>query len=280
MEIVTGQTGEPHVTSQQDREINAAIFGAENYVLPIGEQLRCELQSSNLLRIYDGMLCMQGCIATISAGNYDDLSVESGTSGGIRKDLVCAKYEKNLSTLYESVMLTIVKGDNEGNLPVIETGNIRDGSLIAYFPLYQITVDGLSEVTVNKLFTVTDDNLGHTQKVLWKGSSYMDGGQTAQLNDLVSNQKNGIIVVFCSYNNGPSDARLSEFFIPKIEIGLLNGKGHQFPLISSQFASIGNKYLYIYDDRIIGDNGNVVSSTANGIKFNNKNYVLRYVFGV
>ena len=31
MDIITGYTGSPHVTAEQDRDVNIGIFGAESY---------------------------------------------------------------------------------------------------------------------------------------------------------------------------------------------------------------------------------------------------------
>ena len=51
-------------------------------------------------------------------------------------------------------------------------------------------------------------------------------------------------------------------------------------LIASKFATIGTKYLYIYDNYIKGNAENDDSGTTSGITYNNAQYVLRYVIGV
>ena len=43
MDIITGYTGSPHVTAEQDRDVNIGIFGAESYVLRTGSQLKAEV---------------------------------------------------------------------------------------------------------------------------------------------------------------------------------------------------------------------------------------------
>ena len=47
MDIITGYTGSPHVTAEQDRDINIGIFGNESYVLQTGSQLTAEVSSKN-----------------------------------------------------------------------------------------------------------------------------------------------------------------------------------------------------------------------------------------
>ena len=51
MEIVSGRTGKPHVTSQQFRQIIEGIISDESCILPSGENLEPELVSNNLLKI-------------------------------------------------------------------------------------------------------------------------------------------------------------------------------------------------------------------------------------
>ena len=47
MEIITGYTGKPHVTAEQDRDVNEGIFDTGSFVLKTGSQLAAELVSNN-----------------------------------------------------------------------------------------------------------------------------------------------------------------------------------------------------------------------------------------
>ena len=44
MEIVSGRTGSPHVTSQQFRQLVEGIVGQESYILTSGENLEPKLR--------------------------------------------------------------------------------------------------------------------------------------------------------------------------------------------------------------------------------------------
>lgn len=44
MEIITGYTGKPHVTSEQDRDVNIGVVGEGSYVLRTGMQLAAVFQ--------------------------------------------------------------------------------------------------------------------------------------------------------------------------------------------------------------------------------------------
>lgn len=51
MELVTGRSGSPHITSQQDRQLHQGIFGDGAYILNTGNMLEPEVQSSNSIHI-------------------------------------------------------------------------------------------------------------------------------------------------------------------------------------------------------------------------------------
>jgi hypothetical protein len=119
-------------------------------------------------------------------------------------------------------------------------------------------------------------------KVLWSGAYYMNGSQTITLNEAISKQTNGIVLVFSLFRNGAAeDVSINTAFVSKKEVELLNGAPHTFLMaINAGFSNIGAKYLVINDTTISGNDTNVSSGTNSGITFNNGSYVLRYVIGV
>lgn len=120
------------------------------------------------------------------------------------------------------------------------------------------------------------------QKILWEGGKYMTADHQADLSEPVSQQDNGIVLVFSTYQNGAAiDANFNHFFVPKKFIELMPGYGTAFQMNTVNFNTVGAKYLYIHDNYIKGNESNNLSGTAtSGIVFNNAMYVLRYVLGV
>ena len=55
MDIITGYVGSPHVTAEQDRDINIGIFGAESYVLQKFHQIMKSRSEMALLCIRDAL---------------------------------------------------------------------------------------------------------------------------------------------------------------------------------------------------------------------------------
>lgn len=110
-------------------------------------------------------------------------------------------------------------------------------------------------------------------------SWYMTEGHTVNLSQKISEQPVGIVLIFSLYSDG--EAKNSEFFemfIPKYMAIKHPGVGHNFNLCG-MFGN-GVKYLYIYDDRIVGHASNGETKTIGGIEYTNNRYVLRYVIGV
>lgn len=119
------------------------------------------------------------------------------------------------------------------------------------------------------------------QKVLWSGATYMTAGHQADLDEPVSQQDNGIVLVFSTYVDGAAvDANFNLFFVPKKFVEIMGGYGSAFQMNTVNFSTVGAKYLYIHDTYIKGNENNNLSGTAAGITFNNAMYVLRYVLGV
>ena len=98
MKAVTVQQNQAHVTSWQDRMGNQGAFGEESYVLDIGQKMAAEVYSNYEVRIRDGALVHQGCLAVIQKGTYDAMAIRNGTQGMKRIDLIVARYTKNAET--------------------------------------------------------------------------------------------------------------------------------------------------------------------------------------
>lgn len=157
MEIITGYTGKPHVTAEQDRDVNEGIFDTGSFVLKTGSQLAAELVSNTEIKVRDGVLVIQGCTAVIKKNTYDPVTIANGSQGMKRIDLIVARYNKNEETKIEEVTLKVIQGTPNAStaaVPTYKTGDIQSGDLVADMPLYKVTLDGLNVTSVDKMFTV------------------------------------------------------------------------------------------------------------------------------
>lgn len=188
-------------------------------------------------------------------------------------------------TLIQSIILANISSEKPGTLEInskspIKTFSLKDGDgnekvniglLGADFPRLSIAGTNIMDIIKG-------------QNVLWGADRtsgwFMNAQQRADLSEKVSDQKHGIVLVFCYYN-GASDTNYEwqSFFIPK-ELVAMDSSGHGFLLKRGCFTRIGAKYLYIGDQSISGNADNEKTGTANGITFANNKFVLRFVIGV
>lgn len=162
IKIVTGMTGEPHITSDDDRALNLGIFGKDSYVLPVGDVLKLEMVDVNTARISCGDIVMKGCHARIPAGDYEEVLIDNGTNGYNRIDLIVAQYERNAGV--ESVTLQVIKGTPSTGTavqPEYPSGSIYWGTTKDCFPLYSVTLAGINISGTTKLFTTIDARLSN-----------------------------------------------------------------------------------------------------------------------
>jgi hypothetical protein len=160
MEIITGYTGKPHVTSEQDRDVNIGVVGKGSYVLQTGMQLAAEVSSNNEIKIRDGVLMHQGCTASIKKNTYDSLIIINGSQGMKRIDLIVARYEKNQDNGIESLDLKVIQGtpaESTPTVPEYTEGDIQAGDYVADMTRYQVIIDGLNITEVKKVCEVAPD---------------------------------------------------------------------------------------------------------------------------
>lgn len=157
MEMVTRYAGEAHISAEDWAELNRGIVGAESYAFAEGRAFEAELISNNLLKIYDGCGVMQGREVRIPAGQSEEVTIENGTQGEKRIDLVVERYIKNEDTKVERSKTTMIKGTPvvaDPQVPAHIEGNIRDGDMMADWPLYEVELDGINVVEVRPVFKV------------------------------------------------------------------------------------------------------------------------------
>ena len=144
--LITGYWGEPHVTAENDRGLNAGIFGPGRLVLPVGQQLRAEYIGNNTVRLYDGKLLDNGALGGIPAGKYVDLLIPEAGQGMKRNDIIVFQYSKDASTLVETGVFAVVSGKEVSGTAadpaLVQQDLLTDEATFDQMPLYRVAVDG------------------------------------------------------------------------------------------------------------------------------------------
>lgn len=158
--ILTGYTGERHITPLNDAAVYRSLFGQGSYITGEGEVCAATMPSINEFDILSGHLSIQGVQVLITA---DALSVDTCASGSKRKDIVAARWSHDTETLIDSVTLAVIKGtevtSGTASLPSYNTGSIADGATAVDMPLYVIDLDG-STVTFSRVAEILYGNVG------------------------------------------------------------------------------------------------------------------------
>lgn len=161
MQIVTGKTGTPHVTSQQFRQFIEGTVGQGSYILNSAENLEPELVTNNKLKIRSGMMCHHGNLSVVEIGTYDEVTIPNGTQGMKRVILIANRYTRNEETGIEECewhkFIGASDPDEFKEVTSYTEGNLQDGDLVDDCPVFEIHQDGLNVTEIKKLLSVTPD---------------------------------------------------------------------------------------------------------------------------
>ena len=153
IELVDGKAGTAHISSGDKAIIHQAKFGASDMVFEWGDAMSCTMQSANKAVIGTGCASIQGLDWHIT--NPETVTIQSGSSGKNRNDVICAHYHRETSTGVEKVELVAFKGvpsDGAAVDPTIPSAKILNGAADAYMSLWRIPLTGITAGTPVRLF--------------------------------------------------------------------------------------------------------------------------------
>ena len=185
--------GKDHITASQLGRIVEGVAGKGRYVLPTLNQMTAEMQTANKVRVGTGDLVMDGRVVTNEAAV--DLTVESGTSGYKRNDLVVCRYTKNASTGVEKFAAEVVKGTPTTGTaadPKVTEGDISTGSASAVMPLWRIPLNGITPGAPVRIAPVAStlktlgDSVSQTQSFSSGGVSAARVGRVCTVSAMLS----------------------------------------------------------------------------------------------
>lgn len=154
-EIVDGMTGTKHISSDDLAALNTATVGKADCVLEYGDDFALTMASANSATLGTGVGMVGGKRFWNQAAT--SLTIQSGTQGQKRNDLVVARYAKT-STGIESIEPVVIKGTPTTGTPADPATTAND------LKLWRIPLDGINAGAPVKLFdTVAPlDSLGQT----------------------------------------------------------------------------------------------------------------------
>lgn len=142
-EIVDGMAGVKHISSDDLSALNIATIGKADCVLGYGDNFKLTMASANNATLGTGVGMVGGKRFWNPAAT--SLTVQSGTQGQKRNDLVVARYAKSTSGI-ESIRPVVIKGTPS-------TGTAADPATTSNdLKLWRIRLNGISVGTPEALF--------------------------------------------------------------------------------------------------------------------------------
>ena len=157
--VNTAPEAEPHICAEDDAAVYQAIFGGDG-VSTIGQTCKATVLSNNKVRIADGVLCVDGHMARIPYGEYEDCEIVNGQSGKNRNDIIVAKFETTGTGGIDIMTCEAIQGTAGETAvdPELTQDNIYAGGKVREYPLYRVKIEGLSITAVEQMFEIVPSN--------------------------------------------------------------------------------------------------------------------------
>lgn len=142
-EIVDGMTGTKHISSDDLAALNTATVGKADCVLEYGDDFKLTMASANSATLGTGVGMVGGKRFWNQAAT--SLTIQSGTQGQKRNDLIVARYAKTSAGI-ESITPVVIKGAPSADAaadPEVTANDLK---------LWRIPLDGINAGTPVKLF--------------------------------------------------------------------------------------------------------------------------------
>ena len=154
-EIVDGMTGTKHISSDDLAALNTAAVGKADCVLEYGDDFALTMASANSATLGTGVGMVGGKRFWNQAAT--SLTVQSGTQGQKRNDLIVARYAKTSAGI-ESITPVVIKGTPSADTaadPEVTANDLK---------LWRIPLDGINAGAPVKLFETVEPlaSLGQT----------------------------------------------------------------------------------------------------------------------
>lgn len=204
----------------------------------------------------------RGCVSHAEGENTQATGEHSHASG----------YE-TIASGNEQTVIGRYNTDDASQLFIIGNGSANDARKNAF------TVSETGDITStgNTVQLIKNGNLvasyDGTTPVLLSTAVYPNADYTGIFSAPASTQPHGILIEFAPYVDGQAKGYgLVTFFIPKRRCN-----GESYNIYIDPWCS---KWIYVYDNKIVGNDANSKTGTTNGISYNNRKYVLSRVYGV
>lgn len=164
VELITGSAGTPHISGDDVGHLLAGTVGVGSYVLPTGSQLKATMPTVTSLTVADGDAVLHGRHIRVSSPTT--VTIDPGTQGQKRNDLVCLRYARTTNAsgqTVETATLDVLKGTPTTGTPADPTapgGNVLSGASEDWMALWRVSLNGVNASAPVKVFNTMSSLAG------------------------------------------------------------------------------------------------------------------------
>lgn len=158
IELVTAYKGKDHVTAEQWADFNRGIYG-DAAILPVGNKMETAIQTANQITVKDGVAVIDGRQVYIGYGESENIAIQSGTQGKLRRDIVVLEYKKEEVSGVETVQFKVITGTPAGSDakdPSVQDMDIRTGVFTSQKPFCRVRLNGTAIEGVDTMIPVKE----------------------------------------------------------------------------------------------------------------------------
>ena len=219
--VNTAPEAEPHICAEDDAAVYQAIFGGDG-VSTIGQACKATVLSNNKVRIADGVLCVDGHMARIPYGEYEDCEIMNGQSGKNRNDIIVAKFETTGTGGIDTMTCEAIQGTAGETAvdPELTQDDIYAGGKVREYPLYRVKIEGLSITAVERMFEIIPSNKDLSKLLDYDPTekTYFENGWTMKYRHISHNQ---VYVTLQHTNTGATEAVPNNLIMAGVPLRIL-----------------------------------------------------------
>lgn len=169
--LITSEQAQAHITPRQDAHWHNGIMDDEDWI--VSGSFVPTIITNNEIGIAEGVGSLQGRFFDVDTGTMDSVTIDSGSQGMNRIDLICFKITVNNDST-QSGSWEVIKGspvEGTPTVPTIPSGDLDSGDTEAYSPVVQVNIEGI-QITSAEVIADQYDSCVHQDVV----DAFIDAG--------------------------------------------------------------------------------------------------------
>lgn len=154
--IYTPPDAGPHIYAEDDAQVHRALIGTQSGITLADNKLVCTIVNDNTVRLASGVYSMQGYLIAVVGGTTADITVESGTAGAYRHDLLVADFVRGGGDMADQFIFHTVKGADAASAAAAADPTLIQNDLISsgsqrQEALYRLIINGSTLESVERV---------------------------------------------------------------------------------------------------------------------------------